>query len=404
MMTADQERGLPVIRAWRSDRFRLVVASTIAIVSVLLAGFMLAVLTASDGIPLEDFVPYYGAALRMGAGESPYYAEQLESPIHAVCIGCYIYPPMLAQVLVPLTAIPLESAKIVWFGVLALAGFGSAWIGASIGGARPSLERVLWTVAATALFFPIFHSNWLGNVSTLVALCVALVALGGIAGGAGAAFAAVMKVSPLVYVPIVFLADARARVTVVIALLVLFVPLMLLAPSAWADTPQMLLNLVRGEGDVYWNLAPAAMAGNIGWSDTAVSVVRGATLVGGVAAMLAAMWMARRPGGLPLATLLATVTLLLIPGTFWYHYLAVLLPLAAMAWPRSAAWAKLALLGGAVVTSLAGLNSIPIGVSFFSAALMLLVAGWALWPRPHAEDPYHRLDDHDATAGLAGDA
>jgi hypothetical protein len=122
------------------------------------------------------------------------------------------------------------------------------------------------------------------------------------------------------------------------------------------------------------------MAGNIGWSDTAVLVVRGLTLIAGVLAMLAALWMARRPSGLPLATLLATVTMLLIPGTFWYHYLAVLLPLSAMAWPRAPAGLKLALLVGAIVTSLAGLNSIPIGVSFFSAALMLAVAGWVLRP------------------------
>lgn len=367
-----------------------------AIVGVLMAGFMLAVLTAADGIPLEDFVPYYGAALRMGAGESPYYAEQLESPIHAVCIGCYIYPPLLAQLLVPLTAIPLESAKVVWFALLALAGFGSAWIGASIGGARASLERVLWTVAATALFFPVFHSNWLGNVSTLVALCVALVALGGVAGGVGAAAAAVTKVSPLVYVPVVFLADARARVSVVISLLVLLVPFVLLAPAAWLDTPTMLLNLVRGEGDVHWNLAPAAMAHNIGWSDGAVLVIRGATLLGGAVAMLAAMWTARMPGGLPLATLLATATMLLIPGTLWFHYLAVLLPLAAMAWPRANAGLKLGLVAAAVVTSLAGLNSLPIGISFFSGALMLAASGWVL-------RPVH-LSSADDLATATGDA
>ena len=68
----------------------------------------------------------------------------------------------------------------------------------------------------------------------------------------------------------------------------------------------------------------------------------------------------------------------------WYHYLAVLLPLAAMAWPRSPAWAKLALFLGAFITSLAGLNTIPIGLSFFSGALMLAVAGWVLWPRREA--------------------
>jgi len=186
--------------------------------------------------------------------------------------------------------------------------------------------------------------------------------------------------------------------------LVLLVPSFVLAPSAWLDTPQVLWNLVRGSGLTYLNLAPATMAANIGWPDMVVAVIRVITMVGGVAAMLAAMWMARRPGGLPLATLLATVTLLLIPGTFWYHYLAVLLPLTAMAWPRSTAWAKLALLSGAIVTSFAGLNSLPIGLSFFSAAFMLAFAAWVLWPRPDVVAPYHRLDDFDSTAGPPGDA
>lgn len=374
-------RDLPVIRAWASDRFRLVVAGALALVAIGMAAFMLAVLMAADGVPLEDFVAYYWGALRLAEGAPLFFPEQLDSPIPAVCFGCYIYPPFLAQLLVPMTAIPLETAKVVWYVLLALAGFGSAWIGATVGGARPSLERMLWTVAATALFFPVFHSNWLGNVSTLVALCVALVALGGVAGGAGAAFATWLKVSPLVYVPIALVADARARVTVVVALIVLLVPFVLLAPTPWLETPQMLWNLIRGEGDVYWNLAPASMADNIGWPDAATTFIRGLTIVGGIGAFVAALWMARRPGGLPLATLLATVTLLLIPGTLWYHYLAVLLPLAAMAWPRAGAGLKLALVGGAIVTSLAGLNSLPIGLSFFSAAFMLAISGWALRPR-----------------------
>ena len=385
MTTKSRTEGLPLIRAWHNERFRLIVAAMVAVIAVFMAAVMTVLLMVADGVPLEDFIPYYGAALRMGAGESPYYAEQLESPIHAVCIGCYIYPPLLAQLLLPMTALSLDAAKIVWFAMLSLAAFGSAWIGASIGGARASLERVFWTIAAAALFFPIFNGNWLGNVSTFVALCVALVALGGVAGGVGAAFTTVMKVSPLVYVPIVFLADARSRVAVVVALGVFLVPFVLLAPAAWLEAPQMLLNLVRGDGDVYWNLAPAMMANNIAWSDTAVTVIRGLTLAGGVVAMLAALWMARRPGGLPLATLLATVTLLLIPGTLWYHYLAVLLPLAAMAWPRSGPIARSALLVGAFVTSLAGVNSIPIGISFFSGALMLAVAGWVLWDRADSE-------------------
>jgi hypothetical protein len=372
--------GLPVIRTWRSARFRLLIAAALSVFGLLLWISMARILLAGGGIPLEDFISYYGAAMRMGAGESPYSVEQLAGPIDAVCQGCYLYPPLLAQLTMPLTSLPLEVAKIPWAVLLSGAALASAWIGAGVGGADRTWERVLWTIAATTWFLPVFHSVWLGNVSTLIALGAAVVAIGGVAAGLGAAFTTWLKVSPLVYLPLALLADPRSRVTAAVALLALL-PLVVLAPAAWIDMPLMLLNLVRGSGDVYLNLAPAAMATNLGWPEAVVTAVRLAALAGGAFALLAALWMARRPRGLPLATLLATVTMLLIPGTFWYHYLAVLLPLSAMAWPRAHPALKLALVAGAIVTSLAGLNSIPIGVSFFSAAFMLAVAGWVLWPR-----------------------
>lgn len=371
--------GLPVVRTWRSARFRLLIAGVLSLFGLLLCVSMARILLAGGGIPLEDFIPYYGAALRMGSGESPYSVEQLAGPIDAVCQGCYIYPPLLAQLMVPLTSLPLEAAKVPWAVLVSGAALASAWVGAGVGGADRSWERVLWTIAATTWFFPVFHAIWLGNVSTLIALGAAVVALGGVAAGLGAAFTTWLKVSPLVYLPLALLADPRARATTVVALLALL-PFVVLAPSAWMDTPLMLLNLVRGSGDVYLNLAPGAMAANVGWPEAVVTAVRLVALAGGAVALLAAMWMARRPRGLPLAVLLATVAMLLIPSTFWYHYLAVLLPLAAMAWPRAGTGPKLALLAGAAMTSLAGLNSIPIGASFFSAALMLAVAGWVLRP------------------------
>lgn len=372
---------VPFLRTLESGRFRLLIAGLLAILGVALNVSLAQILMAGGGVPLEDFIPYFAAALRMADGESPYLAEQLAGPIPAVCHGCYLYPPLLAQLLQPFTWLSLDAAKAGWVALLSLAAFASAWIGASIGGAPRSLERVLWTVVATTWFLPVFHSNYLGNVGSLVALGAAMVAIGGVAGGLGAGFLTWLKVSPIAYVPVALVADARSRVTVVVVLLLLLVPAFLLAPAAWLEMPQMIWNLVRGSGDTELNLAPAAMAANNGWSDVAVTAARATALIGGMAAIVIAMWTARRPSGLAAAALLATVAMLLVPGTFWYHYLAVLLPLAAMAWPRATSWAKAALLVGALVTSLAGLVVIPVGTAFFSAGLMLAVAGWVLWPR-----------------------
>lgn len=375
-------RDIPFLRTFESRPFRLLLATVLAVIGVLMNISIGRALLAGGMVPFEDFVPYFTAALRMAAGESPYLPSQLAGPFDAICFGCYLYPPQLAQILAPVTVISIDMVKVLWFVLLAAAALGSAWIGASVGGATRSLERVLWTVVATTWFMPVFHSNWLGNVGAFLALGAALVALGGVIGGIAAAAMTWLKVAPLTYVPVAFSADPRSRVAVVVTLVALFVPSVLLAPAVWPDMVQMLWNLARGEGVSYLNLAPAAMANYNDWPGSAVSFVRVLTLLGAGVAVLGAMWVARRSGGLPLATLLATVAMLLLPGTLWYHYFAVLLPLGAMAWPRSNAGQKLAIFGAAATISLAGLQAVPIATSVFAAAFMLAVAGWVLRPRP----------------------
>ncbi len=379
-MTSARNSGVPLLRTMQSARFRLLVALLLAAFGIVLNVFLFQVLDAEGAVSLEDFEAYYEAAARIAAGEPLFSEAQLDGPIDAVCAGCYIYPPMLAQLLAPFAAVPLEVAKVGWFLLLSAAAFAAAWIGASVGGASRSWERVIWTLVATTCFFPVFHSNWLGNVGSLVALSAAFVALGGAAAGVGAAFSAVLKVSPLVYVPVALVSDARSRRTVIVALAGLLLTFILLAPQAWADTPAMIGNLLAGAGDVHWNLGPAAMAANIGWPDAAVGAIRALALVGGIGCLLLALWLARTPAGLPLAVVLASATMLLVPATLWYHYLVVLLPLAAMAWPRATSWSRWSLVAAAAVTSLAGINILPIGLSFFSAAAMFILAGWTLRP------------------------
>ena len=65
---------------------------------------------------LEDFEPYYAASVQLLDGASPYTAEQLGAPIDAVCPGCYLYPPFLAQLITPLTLVSMDTAKIKIYG------------------------------------------------------------------------------------------------------------------------------------------------------------------------------------------------------------------------------------------------------------------------------------------------
>ena len=69
----------------------------------------------------------------------------------------------------------------------------------------------------------------------------------------------------------------------------------------------------------------------------------------------------------------ATVALLLLPGTLWYHYLAVLLALAALAWPRADTLARGLLLVGAATVTVGGVTQSLIGL--IGSALLLAAAG-----------------------------
>jgi hypothetical protein len=85
--------------------------------------------------------------------------------------------------------------------------------------------------------------------------------------------------------------------------------------------------------------------------------------------MVAAWLMARRAHVVPVAVTLGTVAMLLLPAAIWYHYLAVLLPLATVAWCRARPRTRALLLAGGVLTSFA-LVSLPFAT--LGGALLVL--------------------------------
>lgn len=373
--------GRPGFRTLSSPTFRMLLAGMLVSIGVLANAVYLAALDGGNPPWLHDFEAYYVGAQRLLVGESPYSAAQLAEPVDAVCVGCYLYPPFLAQAMTPLTVLPLEHAKVTWFSLSLLLAFASTWLAAGIGGAARSLERALWCMVASLLFLPVFIAGWRGNVGTLLALCTTLVAIGGVASGLGAAVATMVKVSPGALVPAAVVADRRSRVSVLVGLAIIVGVSYLLAPRAWLDYPAALLNLMTGSVDYPENLALANVASRGGLPDAAVSVVRAATVLGGAACVLVSVWLARRRGGLPAAALLGTVAMLIVPGTLWYHYLAVLLPFAAMAWPRATAGSRAALLMAAVIVTVTGTGDHAV-ILLAGSALMIGVSAAVLWPRP----------------------
>jgi len=165
----------------------------------------------------------------------------------------------------------------------------------------------------------------------------------------------------------------------VIATLAVLVPSVLLAPRAWADFIHVFPNLLAGDSVYPTNLAPASMiALAVPDAPLAATVVRVGVIGLGIALIAASVLLARRPNGWAAAVTCGVAAVLIIPSATWFHYLAVLLPLAAFAWPRARARARLAIFGGALLVSLA-IAWLPLAV----VGGVILVSGvlHTVWPR-----------------------
>lgn len=323
-----------------------------------------------------DFGDYYGAARRMARGEIPYAPDMLIGSFEVQGLDRYRYPPALAAWLVPLTALPLAAAKWVWF-IAQFAALAAALVyvarRAGVAGWR---DQVLVAGLAFVAFGPVFDALHKGNVSGLLAAAagVALVAPAGTAAAA-ATLGALSKLTPGAWLlPLLTAAPRRTLAAGAFAAL-LFVAPSLLAFDAWLSYPAVLGNMLAGSADYPSNLALGYQLGNF----MSEPLARGIALVVAAAFGAAALLAARRPGGLPAALTAAVMVSLLVPGTMWWHYTAVLLPSILLALLRRPEWRwRLAL---PVAAAPAAWGGSAVGAA---AAIPLLgvITIMALWP-PH---------------------
>ena len=305
-------------------------------------------------------------------------------PIAAQGALLYKYPPLLAQLLIPLAGASLSFAAAVWLILQALLILSGTWLAARVAGAPRSAETLCWCGAAATLFLPDFDTVWKGNVSGVLAFFVALSFVGGAGGGLGLAAATLLKTTPVVMLPAAFVSGQRFLRGLAVAALVTLVSV-LLAPYAWADFVRVLPNLVSGPANFATNLAPDNLVSfALPAMPMAAEVVRLACVVVGMVAVVLSVLVARRAGGWPAALALGVVALLILPSATWYHYLAVLLPVAAYTWPRATARARLVLVTGGASVSF-GLAWLPLAVA--GATLLLATAVWTLWPRRQLATP-----------------
>lgn len=378
----DRLADAPGIRTLRSPRFRVVLAGSMWLVGGIMVALLLSRQAADPkGQFAIDFADYHRAAQRLATGDSPYAPEMLLGPVNAQGQDRYRYPPPLAQVLVPAAGLELRTAAWLWLGLQALAVLAAVWIAARAGGARRSLETLLWCGVAATWFLPVFDTLWKGNVSGYLGLLVALAAIGGAAGSAAVALAVLLKVSPAALIPGLAAGGRRSLVIAGGATAAVVLVSLVLAPGAWADYAAVLPNLLAGSADHATNLAPAVLLERAGLPGIAVTLARLATLVVALACALMAWRVGRRPGGTPAAVGLGSAAMLLLPAAVWYHYLVVLLPLAAMAWPRGSLRLRVTLACSAAIT-VAGIAWLPFAT--LGGAAMLSLSLTVLWPRPDA--------------------
>ncbi|HSE96822.1 MAG TPA: glycosyltransferase 87 family protein, partial [Blastocatellia bacterium] len=108
----------------RATRYRLGLILFTAV--VLLSGIYFASKSGSNPEQYSnDFNVYYFAAREVAAGCDPY-QNSLGS------WTTYLYPPILAELLVPLSLLPLPAAAYVWFLISAASIAAAAWMSASL--------------------------------------------------------------------------------------------------------------------------------------------------------------------------------------------------------------------------------------------------------------------------------
>jgi hypothetical protein len=154
----------------------------------------------------------------------------------------------------------------------------------------------------------------------------------------------------------------------------------LLSPTAWLDFARVIPNLLSGPSVFANNLAPHSLVATaLPALPLAADIARVLALGAGVAALVVSAILARRSSGWAAAVTLGVAASLLIPSATWYHYLAVLLPLAAFAWARASSRQRVALIAGAGVVSL-GLAWFPLVVA--GAVTMVGASFAAVRPDP----------------------
>jgi hypothetical protein len=279
-----------------------------------------------------DLVAYTSAADRLVETGTPYHPALFLGPVanrvQNIPIG-YFYPPVLAQIFVPLRDIPPTALAVGWASAQAVCLVILLPLVVGLG-SRPSLGKALLAIAFGLTFYPLQFAIYGGNVSGWLAIGVALALVAGPGiRGVVSAVATTVKFTPIPMFAAALM-DRRSRIAAVAPLVAIVAASFLLAPRAWSDWLTVLPNVLRNEmGSATQNLSPANTMREIGLEP--VGIVAGWVLFLGFA--VAAIVFGRREGYTRRVVAMAAFAVTFASSTMWDHYLALMAPLILWAWP-----------------------------------------------------------------------
>ncbi|HST22873.1 MAG TPA: glycosyltransferase family 87 protein, partial [Blastocatellia bacterium] len=149
------------------------IAMVLLVIVILASGIYFARRSGTDARKYtNDFNVYYYAAREMTAGRDPY-QNSLGDWI------AYLYPPLLAELLIPLAMLPVPVAAYIWFLISAAATLSAAWMSASLvasgkqraGPASLYSQRVLICAGALLIVLRFVLDNFdMGQVNAVVTM------------------------------------------------------------------------------------------------------------------------------------------------------------------------------------------------------------------------------------------
>jgi len=135
----------------------------------------------------------------------------------------FTYPPFAAVVFIPVEAIPDVAGRVAW-ELLSLLGLaGASTLTMKLAGYRPNWQVIVAVTVVSITLEPVYHTFYLGQINLLLmALVLADIwrTSRGRPAGIGIGVAAAIKLTPLIFIPLLFLARrTRDGITATVAFL-----------------------------------------------------------------------------------------------------------------------------------------------------------------------------------------